>query len=204
MQNCRREQLTPIYWWTRDISPPPPSSSLPYIPLQSRCSHESWERLPRDVLRQQQMLAAGTGRSVVVGAVQDSRVCAQNVTGRITSPVTKLAYFTGENSLCCPQTHIALAVASRIRYFLSGATSLAQILRAYCTQTPNITWQLSRALVLQLTVIRKLGRKSRPPRISQRRRFMEFQGSLPRSQEPSTAPYPKPHHSSPHHPILSL
>jgi hypothetical protein len=39
-------------------------------------------------------------------------------------------------------------------------------------------------------------------RISQR--FMEPEGSIPCSQEPSTAPYREPDQSSPYHPILSL
>jgi hypothetical protein len=39
-------------------------------------------------------------------------------------------------------------------------------------------------------------------RISQH--FMEPEGSLPRSQEPSTGPYPEPDRSNPYHPILSL
>jgi hypothetical protein len=34
--------------------------------------------------------------------------------------------------------------------------------------------------------------------------FMEPEGSLPRSQEPSTDPYPVPDRSNPYHPILSL
>jgi hypothetical protein len=34
-------------------------------------------------------------------------------------------------------------------------------------------------------------------------RFMEPDGSLPRSQDPSTGPYPEPDQSSPYHPILS-
>jgi hypothetical protein len=38
-------------------------------------------------------------------------------------------------------------------------------------------------------------------RISQH--FMEPGGSLPCSQEPSTAPYPEPDQSNPYHPILS-
>jgi hypothetical protein len=33
---------------------------------------------------------------------------------------------------------------------------------------------------------------------------MEPEGLLPRSQEPSTSPYPEPDQSSPYHPILSL
>jgi hypothetical protein len=33
---------------------------------------------------------------------------------------------------------------------------------------------------------------------------MEPEGSLPRSQEPSPGPYPKPDQSNPYHPILSL
>jgi hypothetical protein len=33
---------------------------------------------------------------------------------------------------------------------------------------------------------------------------MEPEGSLPRSQEPSTGPYPEPDQSNPYHPILSL
>jgi hypothetical protein len=34
--------------------------------------------------------------------------------------------------------------------------------------------------------------------------FIELEGSLPCSQEPSTGPYPEPDRSNPHHPILSL
>jgi hypothetical protein len=34
--------------------------------------------------------------------------------------------------------------------------------------------------------------------------FMEPEGSLPRSQEPSTSPYPESDRSNPYHPILSL
>jgi hypothetical protein len=34
-------------------------------------------------------------------------------------------------------------------------------------------------------------------------RLMEPEGSLPRSQEPSTSPYPEPDRSIPYHPILS-
>jgi hypothetical protein len=34
--------------------------------------------------------------------------------------------------------------------------------------------------------------------------FMEPEGSLPCSQEPSTGPYPQPYQSNPHHAILSL
>jgi hypothetical protein len=34
--------------------------------------------------------------------------------------------------------------------------------------------------------------------------FMEPEGSLPRSQEPSTGRYPEPDPSNPYHPILSL
>jgi hypothetical protein len=34
--------------------------------------------------------------------------------------------------------------------------------------------------------------------------FMELEGSLPCSQEPSTGPYPEPDQSNPYHPILSL
>jgi hypothetical protein len=33
---------------------------------------------------------------------------------------------------------------------------------------------------------------------------MELEGSLPRSQEPSTGPYPKPDQSNSYHLILSL
>jgi hypothetical protein len=40
------------------------------------------------------------------------------------------------------------------------------------------------------------------PRTSQH--FMEPEGSIPYSQEPSTGPYPEPYQSNPHHPILSL
>jgi hypothetical protein len=35
-------------------------------------------------------------------------------------------------------------------------------------------------------------------------RFMEAEGSLPRSQEPSTGPYPEPDRSNPSHPFISL
>jgi hypothetical protein len=35
-------------------------------------------------------------------------------------------------------------------------------------------------------------------------RFMELKGSLPRSQEASTDPYPKPDQSNPYHPILCI
>jgi hypothetical protein len=35
-------------------------------------------------------------------------------------------------------------------------------------------------------------------------RFMELEGLLPRSQEPSTGPYLEPDRSIPHHPILTL
>jgi hypothetical protein len=35
-------------------------------------------------------------------------------------------------------------------------------------------------------------------------RFMEPEGSLPPSQEPSIGPYPKPDRSNPYHPILYL
>jgi hypothetical protein len=34
--------------------------------------------------------------------------------------------------------------------------------------------------------------------------FMEPEGSLPCSKEPSTGPYPEPYHSNPYHLILSL
>jgi hypothetical protein len=33
---------------------------------------------------------------------------------------------------------------------------------------------------------------------------METEGSLPRSQEPSTGPYSEPDQSNPYHPFLSL
>jgi hypothetical protein len=36
------------------------------------------------------------------------------------------------------------------------------------------------------------------------KRFMEPEGSLPRSQDLSTGPYPEPHRSNPYHLILSL
>jgi hypothetical protein len=34
--------------------------------------------------------------------------------------------------------------------------------------------------------------------------FMEPEGSMPCSQEPSSVPYPEPDQSNPYHPILSL
>jgi hypothetical protein len=34
--------------------------------------------------------------------------------------------------------------------------------------------------------------------------FVEYEGSLPCSQGPSTSPYPKSDQASPYHPILSL
>jgi hypothetical protein len=34
--------------------------------------------------------------------------------------------------------------------------------------------------------------------------FMQSEGSLPCSQQPSTGPYPKPDQTSPYHPVLSL
>jgi hypothetical protein len=34
--------------------------------------------------------------------------------------------------------------------------------------------------------------------------FMEPEGSIPCSQQPSTGPYPEPYHFNPHHPSLSL
>jgi hypothetical protein len=33
---------------------------------------------------------------------------------------------------------------------------------------------------------------------------MEPEGSLPRSQEPSTGPYPEPDQSNPYYPIISV
>jgi hypothetical protein len=33
---------------------------------------------------------------------------------------------------------------------------------------------------------------------------METEGSLPRTQEPSTGPYPEPYQSNPYHPMVSL
>jgi hypothetical protein len=58
-----------------------------------------------------------------------------------------------------------------------------------------VTYSWSRALLEKLAIVQ-------PLKMSQR--FMEPEGSLPPSQEPSAGPYPEPDRSNPHHPILSL
>jgi hypothetical protein len=108
------------------------------------------------------------------------------------------------------QLLFATAVTSRNNWRIGSGVSAGfapRVPSGHCrhcvtTQSSYQCYQL-----LQLTHLRSWALLEKPPIVQLLKNFQHFMepdGSLPSSQEPSTGPYPEPDQFNPYHPILSM